>query len=163
MKYKRYCQLIALLLLGSWITSSAQKTIAEEIDQQVWEVFKKSYGNKNAADFNAIHTDDVLRITPSGIRVGQAYRDQNIKSFSRKDGPSRTIDFRFERRIHENDIAYEIGYYQITQDNGDRYYGRFSVLLKKENGKWRIAQDWDTNDINGHKVGKADWDKLAIE
>ena len=164
MKYGGFGVFVFLFVICSWTSIPAQMSIVDEIAQQVWTAFKDSYGIKDAARFNAIHTDDVLRITARGILVGQAYRDQNIRSFARKDSPKRVIDFRFERRIHESNMAYEIGYYQISYDNDEEhYYGRFSVLLKKENGQWRIAQDWDTNDINGHKVGKADWDRLAVE
>ena len=135
--------------------------VSKQIDQQVWEVFKEAYANSDAEKYNGIHTDDVLRITSGGIRQGSEYKDANTKWFSQSDRAKRTIDFRFEHRIHSDSIAYEIGYYKIVfAENKREVYGRFHVLLKKIDGTWKIAQDWDEDDLNGIKVSAADFERL---
>ena len=136
----------------------------EAIDEQVWEVFKKAYGKRNAELFNSIHSDDVLRISPHGLRIGEEYKGQIIRSYASKDRPAAVIDFAFEHRIHREEIAYEVGYYKVTKagqdDPSKASYGRFHVVLKKIDNAWKITQDWDSGDINGHQVAAADFDRL---
>ncbi len=137
--------------------------IATEVDEQIWEPFKQSYLEGNAEVFNGIHTDDVLRITGRGIKQGQEYKDENIKWLSNPSRVPRAIDFVFEHRIYGGDYGYEIGYYKISDPaNPEKpgYHARFTVLLRKVDGIWKIAQDWDTNDINGHRVNAEDFEKL---
>lgn len=156
-----FCTFFVLALNAQDKTESS---IEEQINQQVWEPFKKAYGSSDAELYNSIHTDDVLRVTPWGIKQGDTYKKDNVESFSRSSRAVRTIDFRFEHRIHSDSIAYEVGYYKVVYKTDDgsskESYGRFHVVLKKEDGQWKIAQDWDTNDINGHKVGAEDFEKL---
>jgi hypothetical protein len=40
------------------------------------------------------------------------------------------------------------------------HYGRFHVVFKKQGDQWKIAQDWDSYTINGHKERPKDLDKL---
>ena len=40
-------------------------------------------------------------------------------------------------------------------------YGRFHCVIKKIDGVWKIAQDWDDDEINGRKVSAEDWAKEA--
>ncbi len=159
---------IAVLLL-LWICSlsiEAQEKkydFSKEIDKQLWKSFVHSFNSRNGEKHLEIHTKDVLRITKNGIRIGKEYRDQIVKNYGRKDQPKREIEFKFEHRVHKPDIAYEVGYFKIISyhKEGEReYYGRFSVVLKKIDGSWKIAQDWDIDEINGVKITKEDYDKL---
>ncbi|GAB5398441.1 MAG: hypothetical protein Aureis2KO_00260 [Aureisphaera sp.] len=148
--------------MPAWGQNITNPDLAKEVDEQIWQPFKNSYSNGDAVTFNSIHTDDVMRITPRGIQKGQDYKDSNTQWLSKADRKSRTIDFVFEHRIYSEETGYEIGYYKIVY-NGDEekaHYARFTVLLRKENGQWRIAQDWDTNNINGHKVTAEDFNRL---
>lgn len=154
-----------LLLLISTLTFGQAKNsdFSKEIDEQLWKSFVNSYNSRNGEKHIRIHTDDVLRITKNGIRKGKEYQDQILKSYGRKGQPKREIEFKFEHRIHAPNIAYEVGYFKVTvfrKDKTDEYYGRFSVVLKKEDGLWKIAQDWDIDEINGVKITKADYEKL---
>ncbi len=134
------------------------------IDAEVWEPFKGAYDAYDADAFNAVHTDDVLRITPYGIRRGEDYKESNRVNFAREGQPERRIDLRFEHRIQEEEVAYEVGYYRVRYyEEGEQtqaHYGRFHVLLRKVDGVWKIAKDWDTSNINGHEVGAADFERL---
>ncbi len=156
-----------LLLCFSLFTilSTAQSTdtlIQKEINREVWKPFCESYSSQDAETFNALHTDDVIRVTPWNIRVGNEYKNQISARFkaNKEKGDQRTIELWFEHRKTTPELSYEVGYYNVTyQKNGKEMnsYGRFHVLLKKENGKWKIAQDWDTDKINGVEVTEKDW------
>ena len=135
----------------------------KEIDQQVWKPFIESYEAYDHKTFNALHTDDILRVSAWAIRVGSEYKDRVTSGYQRnKDrGDSRQIDLWFELRKAKKDIAYEVGYYRVkTMVEGkkeDISHARFHVVLKRINGRWKVAQDWDTNNINGHKVNAEDF------
>ena len=117
----------------------------------------------DAERFNALHTDDVLRASARGIRVGKEYKAQNIQAFNRnkQSTAKRSISFWLEHRVYSGNVGYEVGYYKITyQAEGQKaqnYYSRFHIVLKKIDGVWKIAQDWDTSNINGHEVSESDW------
>lgn len=155
-----------LLIIATSITIEAQQKeydYSNQIDEQLWESFVNSFNSRNGDKHLQIHTKDVLRITKSGIRKGKAYRDRIIASYGAKNQPERKIEFKFEHRIHAPDIAYEVGYFKIVsfhKEGEKEYYGRFSVVLKKVDGRWKIAQDWDVDEINGVPITKKDYDKL---
>ncbi|MBT8218356.1 MAG: nuclear transport factor 2 family protein [Bacteroidia bacterium] len=157
--------LCILLVIGVVQPLICQSEIESEIDTQVWDNFKKAYRTNDAQLYNSIHTWDVLRITPGGIRVGAEYRASNIESMGRANRTPRTIDFVFQHRIYRENVGYEVGYYEVVyykNGNPDRAsYGRFHVALRKEDGVWKIAQDWDSDDINGQKVSRLDFERLT--
>ena len=149
------------------ISCSAQDKIQNfesEINAQVWKPFIEAYAENDVEKYNGIHSDDILRVTKWGIREGESYKNRNIENFAKKTDVVKKIDFRFEHRIHEKDVAYEVGYYKLeyVKENivTGTHYGRFHVVLKKIQGVWKIHQDWDTSNINGHEVGAEDFSKL---
>ena len=76
-------------------------------------------------------------------------------------GQQMLIDFTFEQRTAKEDVAYEVGYYKITWRAGDstsEFFGRFHVVLRKVDGIWKIAQDWDNSNIMGQEVGQTQFD-----
>ena len=156
--------LLFFLVAGFVFSQESQKQdFSKEIDEQLWQAFSKAYNARDAEAYIALHTDDILRITKNGIRKGEVFREGIIKSYSREDAPKREIDFKFEHRVHSTDVAYEVGYFQVTsyeKEGEKKYYGRFSVLLRKVDGKWKIAQDWDVDNINGTPITEADFNKL---
>ena len=153
------------MIVGYMHSISGQKSIENEIDIQVWDNFKKAYRTNDATLYNSIHTSDVLRVTPGRIRIGEEYRASNIQSMGRHNRQPRSIDFVFEHRMHREAVGYEVGYYEVTYYKDGvperASYGRFHVVLRKEDGVWKIAQDWDSDDINGHKVTRSDFERLA--
>lgn len=161
---KKYIITLSFFLISGTIFSQQKEKydFSKEIDKQLWTSFVKSFNSRDGKKHLEIHTDDVLRITKNGIRIGKAYRDRIIESYGRKDQPKREIEFKFEHRIHTPDVAYEVGYFKIIsfQEVEKEYYGRFSVVLKKVDGRWKIAQDWDVDAINGVAITKKDYDKL---
>ncbi len=134
------------------------------IDQQVWSPFQKAYREGDAKLYNSLHTDDVLRITANGIRKGEEYKSQIEQAFASPNRTARSIEFVFEHRLIEGNIAYEVGYYKVVFTQSEMVsVGRFHVVLRKEDGRWRIAQDWDTDEVNGHQVTEADFERLLKE
>lgn len=162
---KKYRIFLLLFLITGIVYSQENNKydFSKEIDQQLWKSFVNSFNSRDGKKHIEIHTEDVLRITKNGIRIGNEYRDQIIKNYGRKDQPKREIQFKFEHRIHAPNIAYEVGYFKIISfhKEGEKvYYGRFSVVLKKVNGRWKIAQDWDVDAINGVPITAKDYEKL---
>ncbi len=162
-------KVLFVVFLMSVLTLNAQETkwdatIASQVDEQIWEPFKQSYASGDYETFNSLHTDEVMRISPRGIRIGEEYRESNERSFQKPNRTPRTIDFRFEHRIYAGTMGYEVGYYKmVTKKPGqdpEHHYARFSVVLHKVDGTWKIAQDWDIDTINGVDVTEDDFNRL---
>ncbi len=160
--------LFVCLLLSSFSLIAQQQDkldLSAEIDKQVWEPFSEAYANYDAEKFIALHTDDVLRVTKwTGIRVGDDFKEGVRSSYSKPDRPAKTLEFEFEERIHSKDMAYEVGYYKTVRTGKDgnkkEYYGQFHVVLKKVDGVWKIAQDYDTGNLKGDPITAAEYDRL---
>ncbi|MEZ5041193.1 MAG: nuclear transport factor 2 family protein [Saprospiraceae bacterium] len=155
-----------LILLSGILPAQNDTTIQAAIDQQVWKPFIVAFKNQDAELFNSIHTDDVLRITPWGIKEGKEYKASTKANYEKGKaaGQKRTIAFWFEHRQAKQKVAYEVGYYKVTAftpEGEQNYYARFHVLLRKKAGRWKIAQDWDTNQVNGVAVTAEDFEKGA--
>ncbi|MEZ4953012.1 MAG: nuclear transport factor 2 family protein [Saprospiraceae bacterium] len=148
------------------IFSQSDSISINEIDQQIWYPFMAAYNNWDAEAFNELHDKDMLRGSPWGLKSGADYFAQNIKQFEKGKlaGELRNISFTFEYRVHEENIAYEVGYYKVVskRENGNAvYFGQFHVVLKKMDGKWKIFQDWDADRLNGEKIGEEQFLKFS--
>ncbi|WP_425392781.1 hypothetical protein [Ekhidna sp.] len=95
----------------SLIVSS--QSLKEEINEQVWIPFTKAWESNNGEAFNAIHADDVWRINPGRLLVGDEYKNRN-KEKMQSQPKGQIIEFSFETRTANGDNAYEVGYYRIT-------------------------------------------------
>lgn len=154
--------MVLLCLFAMHLANAQDYSIQKTIDEQVWLPFIKTYSAFDGEGFNALHTKNVLRAGPWGILQGEEYHTANLKNSSQAKaaGEQRSIAFRFEHRVAKADVAYEVGYYKvISTRNGEKriFYGRFDVVLRKVDGSWKIAQDWDVDDINGEKLTEADF------
>ena len=142
--------------------SQNQQDIENEINEQVWQPFKKSFEARDWKTFNSLHTNDVLRVNKYGIRIGAEYKNSIEASYQKPINKRRKIDFCFDQRIYKEHTGYEVGYYRIISTEKDKKptisYGRFHVVLKKINNQWFIAQDWDTNTMNGKLITKQDFE-----
>ncbi|WP_424962141.1 YybH family protein [Ekhidna sp.] len=144
---------IFTLLLSVSLSCTAQSA-QEEINQQVWTPFTRAWETNDGKAYNAVHTDDVWRINPGRLLIGDEYKKMNIERMTGQQR-DRIIEFTFETRTANVDNAYEVGYYRITDRSEDEpkyFVGRFHVALKRVDGVWKIAQDWDTDEINGEKI-----------
>lgn len=158
-----FTTVLYLLFTGfSFAQDAADSTVLKELDMQIWRPFIQHYNAMDAEKFNQLHTKDVLRGGPWGLRVGEEYLKRNIENdkHSKAAGEQRYIAFRFEHRVTNGSVAYEVGYYRVKSiRNGEEniFYGRFDVVSKKINGKWKIAQDWDVDAVNGKTFTAADF------
>ncbi len=165
----RKAAIIILLYASTSLLLTAQEyvhdtKIEQEINEQVWKPFKKAFESNDWKTFNDLHTDDVLRVSSwSGIKVGDEYKERVKRSYQRPTQQKRTIDFWLEHRIYSATMGYEVGYYRvISEEPGkDRHisYSQFHVVLRKENGVWKIAQDWDSSLVNSQRITKEDFEK----
>lgn len=140
--------MLAVLTSGNAQTEGVQQTI----NDQVWKPFIKAYNELNADAFMAVHTPDVLRIIRDNdkILMGDAYRqdtEQNMAG-ARQRGARRQIELRFTERFANGNYAYETGYYKVSTryEENEHYdfYGKFHVVLRKDNDRWKIMLDSDT-------------------
>ena len=138
--------------------------IYNEILHQVWKPFKKSFDTKDAKTFNSLHTEDILRINAWGIKQGDIYKKGITKSYGRTNNRTRTIDFWIEQSVFSKTVSHQIGYYAVTYKEPTKAakvsYAQFQVTLKKVNGKWKIWQDFDTENVGGKKVDVSFVEKL---
>lgn len=152
----------AVITTFSFAQSTADSTTLKALDAQIWRPFIKYYNAFDSENFNKLHTQDVLRGGPWGLRVGEEYFASNVQHDKRdkEGGEQRQIAFRFEHRVTKGSVAYEVGYYRVKAiRNGAAiiFYGRFDVVSKKVKGVWKIAQDWDVDGINGKAFTEADF------
>ena len=153
---------LLLMLTGFSQTVTAQDTLKitalqAEIDAQVWKPFAEAYKDLDGEKFNALHTDDVLRGGPWGLRIGEEYKESILKNYAadRAKGVKRSIAFRFEYRVTRPEVSYEVGYYKVDQERDGKqaqFYGQFHVVIRKVDGVWKIVQDWDADKLNGVEI-----------
>ena len=158
-----------MILLKSsvgWCQDSMADSIRKVVDIQIWQPFMESYYENDGEKFMDLHTKDVLRINKWGIKSGPEYRAQILELYAEEGRPNRTIEFKFEERTYTDKMGYEVGYYKVYEKEkgapANANFGRFHVVIKKFNGDWKIAQDWDSNMINGKKINAADYDRLEL-
>ncbi|MEP1095944.1 MAG: nuclear transport factor 2 family protein [Cyclobacteriaceae bacterium] len=160
--------LLMIILLSFGFFTSAQVArdleIENEINKELWKPFKKAWEQRDAAAFNNLHTKDVLRVSKwGGIKIGSEYTDRISESYKKPDNRERTIDFWLEHRYYSGNTGYEVGYLKIVSKEPGKEprqsFSRFHVVLKKVEGQWKIAQDWDTSNINGVEVTETDFNK----
>ena len=145
--------IIQFLFIAIAFTCMAQNA-EDEIDQEIWMPFTKAWEANDGEAFNSIHSDNVWRINPGRLSIGDEYKSRNAERMKMQKKNS-IIEFSFETRTSNRDNAYEVGYYRITNNATQPpsyFVGRFHVALKKINGAWKITQDWDTDEINGIKI-----------
>ena len=123
----------------------------------MWSKFSQAFDALDYQSIAEIHTKDLIRI-PGGKQLLDY--DNYIMTYkidfeqAKRTKATRAISFRFFERIHNDSIASEKGVYKVVMGNLT-YYGKFRVLLKKEDGDWKIFMDYDSNE--GGTVGEKDF------
>ena len=142
------CQL-ALLQLSAQTDSS---TCAGEINREVWKPFVKHFISGNKKGFRELHSKRITRVLIDDNRL-QDYSnyfppESNSDSGLHKQSQARLFELRFDKRICNGTKAWESGFYKGTVLYPGKpsrvYYGRFFVVLEKEEGAWKIILDADT-------------------
>ena len=165
----RHLFIVLFLLTASSYSAqsdSLNTRTSEEVNRTLWRSFKQAYDAKDADAFNALHSDDVMRISPWGIKIGEEYKASNKRSFAMQPERLQSIDFAMEHRVYTLEEGYEVGFYRILYTVDDEVvhssYARFHVRLRKEEGTWKIAQDWDIHHILGEEITAEQFEKAEL-
>lgn len=142
---------VALVLVAS--TTKAQNS-QQEINQQVWKPFLGGFNQNDTKLFMSVHSKDVVRSSRDAKKIlnweqyfAQQERGDNRDTAAKR---KRTLELRFTERIASSDQAIEVGVYKTSYLNPDgnarSFFGRFHVVLRKEDGTWKILVDTDSSE-----------------
>ncbi len=161
---RKYLLLLAAVLffLNTRAQSDSLKWV-KEINEQVWHPFITHFVSGNSEGFRAVHSSRVMRVEiDRGIvkDYEKYFPPVNSGSQPAKKNSTRLFELRFDKRISNGTSAWESGYYKgtVMQEGKEprSYYGRFFVVLEKENDTWKILVDADTGkDANEENFNKA--------
>ena len=129
-------------------------SLQQQINQQVWKPFIQSFNNLDTKGFMSVHSKEMTRVIQDGNTLygfDRYYRETEEGNQSTiKANRKRTIELRFTQRIAADNKAFEVGYYKFTSLQPDgtsrNGYGKFHVLLRRENGMWKILMDADASE-----------------
>jgi ketosteroid isomerase-like protein len=152
--------LIVTGLLYYGLCFSQTVSFQQEINEQVWKPFIRAFNNDDNEAFRAVHSKEVIRVIQDDDRVlgyGEYFKKIPDSTKAKWSNWKKNIELRFTRRIASSDKAFEVGYYKTTSTNiatGEKRsgYGKFHVLLRKENGAWKILMDADANEKTDETV-----------
>jgi ketosteroid isomerase-like protein len=136
------------------LTTFAQTATQKEINDQVWKPFIKTFNEYDAKGFLDLHSKDVTRSSRDSKEVlnWDQYFQQQDQGDKRSvaNGSKRTLELRFLERIGNDDRAIDVGIYKTTSirkdGNSRSFYGKFLVVLRKENNVWKILVDTDSSE-----------------
>lgn len=152
-----------ILLLTTVSIASFSQNPQSEINEQVWKSFIKNFNEGNTAGFMAVHSKDVVR-SPRDQKVIWNWEEYNRQQSlgdanDKKENRRRNLELRFTERFANGDLAFHVGIYKTTYIFSDGrtqdYFGRFHVVLRKENGIWKILVDTDSTE--GHMIEEKDF------
>ena len=134
-----------LITLGSFGQSGNK-----EINEQVWKPFIKSFDQNDIHLFKSLHLHELIRVQTNEMLNYETYMKGYTSMFEKmkQNNSHYTIELRFTRRVADSARAFEEGYYKTSfKENGTERagYGRFSVVLLKKEGRWKILLDSDTS------------------
>lgn len=135
-----------------------------EINNDIWIPFSEAYAAGDADKYLSLHSSDFVRASRNGEHTTDlhGYSLGVLRSFNRNAirGGKTTIEFSFFERFASEITASERGIYKYTyyppSGNPTVGYGQFHVVSRKENGKWKILVDYDSDE--GGKIDAADFD-----
>jgi ketosteroid isomerase-like protein len=154
---------VLLLLLTCSTISLYGQPAQQEINKQVWEPFIKTFNEYDTKGFMAVHSKDAVR-SPRDSKTAwnwdEYYQNQEQGDQRGKtSGSKRQLELRFTERIVNKDLAVDVGIYKTTSIRADgiakSFYGRFHVVLRKENGVWKILVDTDSSE--GGSISEKDF------
>lgn len=150
----------AIVLLSGFQVYSQAGSLQRQINNQVWKPFIATFNNFDTDGFMAVHSREMSRVDQDGNRI---YGYDSYKADTKRgndqanqNNRKRSIELRFIQRIASNNQGFEVGYYKTTsfQPGGKSrsFYGKFHVLLRKENGVWKILMDADANEKTDESI-----------
>lgn len=134
----------------------------KEINRQVWKPFITHFTSGNQEGFRTLHSKKVTRVEIDGgvvLDYDKYFPPIDPNAAQPKRSGKRLFELRFDKRISNGTRAWESGYYKgtVIQEGKETrsYYGRFYVVLEKEEGIWKILVDADT----GKEANEANFNK----
>lgn len=135
----------------------------KELNRDIWIPFMEAYSAGDADKYLALHTADFIRAQGDVQNTDDlaSYSERTRAGFQRgkERGGKTSIEFRFFERFSNGKTASERGIYKYTYTPpaGEPWtgYGQFHVFSRKENGRWKIAVDYDSSE--GRSVGEAEF------
>jgi len=157
---KWVCFLLSAFFLTGLNAISQGDSLQRQINEQVWKPFISSFNQGNDEGFSAVHSREVSRVMQDSKQIigyDQYFKKQPDSVKAKWSSWKRNIELRFTERIASRDKAFEVGYYKSTSTNtttGETRtgIGKFHVLLRKENGIWKILMDADTKEGASEEV-----------
>jgi ketosteroid isomerase-like protein len=141
----------ALLCLG--IATAQEYSAQREIDEHVWRPFMAASNSFDAEKFLAVQSKDMVRVAPDAKQVYglERYAREIREGFERargRKGLIRSSEMRFLSRSAAGDLAHETGYFRsrtvLPSGEVRTRYSKFEMILRKENGRWKILVDKDS-------------------
>ena len=135
----------------------------KEINDQVWKPFIAHFISGNKEGFRNVHSKRITRVEidrGTVLDYDKYFPPIDPNSPTVKKGGNRLFELRFDKRISNGTKAWESGFYKGTMIQEGKeprsYYGRFFVVLEKEEGTWKILVDADTHkEANEENFSKA--------
>ena len=159
--------LLIVMVMAVTFSASAQSECLKVINDQVWAPFTKAYETHDADLFGSIHHSEFIRASggTKSLEFKESYIDGYVRRWANPRG-KQTISFRFLERFCNEETASERGIYKLTigpgTENERSFYGKFHVILKKENGNWRLLVDYDSSE--GNTINAASYEEaFAID
>lgn len=130
-------------------------TRLKEINRDIWTPFSEAYAANDVDKYISLHLPDFVRANGGDdpkVRDIDAYRASIERGFkwNLENNRGVEISFTFFERATSDKAASERGIYRYTstQANGDtqNFYGKFHVIHRKVDGKWKIAVDYDSDE-----------------
>ncbi len=157
---KKFTPILFVVLLLASNLFAQKDSLQKQINEQVWKPFIQSFNSGDDNAFRAVHSKDVIRVirdNSSIIGYNEYFRTVPDSIKAKWGTWKKNIELRFTQRIAANGKAFETGYYKTSNTNtstGEKRvgYGKFLVLLRKENGTWKILVDADSNEKTNEEV-----------
>lgn len=155
MKMKILISIIFLAVLINPIKAQSIKNL-KDINNDVHKKFCQVYDSLDCRLMESIHSKKLMRIPAdrNTILNYREYMDQNKLSFehTKTNNGTLNIDLRFFERLNNDSVASERGIYKFTINKNKEdervYFGKFHVILVKEDSTWKILMDYDSNENN---------------
>jgi hypothetical protein len=158
MKAKIAISWMLVLVMNSAISQS--DSLQQQINEQVWKPFIASFNSMDTEKFMSVHSKQMTRVIQDSKQIygydKYFHENQQGDERSKQANRKRSIELRFIQRIAGDGKAFEVGYFKTTNflpDGKSRSgYGKFHVLLQKENGVWKILMDTDASENTNETV-----------
>lgn len=142
-----------LAIVGFNTQTFADGHTQAEINAQIWLPFIQSYAEGDGDLHASLYSKDIVRVNRGNVQTGEAYIERMrdyVNSLRERGG--RPIAFRFTERSTNGETAYETGVFRLMRNDGTGMYGQFEVLMRKEEGRWKLTFDHD------QPTDRAAWD-----